>query len=394
MRALDGLTVLDLGQVYMGPYCGLLLQRLGADVIKIEPPQGDSVRSRAVGDTETTAFSLLNAGKRSVCLDLKDPADQAHLRTLARSADVVIENSAPGVAARLGITYDALATENPRIILASGRGYAPEGPNADLKAMDLTVQAMSGLLSVTGFPSGAPVKAGAAVADFLAGAHLAAAVLAALVQRGVTGRGQWVQVTMEDAIMPALTSNLAGYLDSDGLIQERTGNRHGGMAVAPYNVYPASNGWVAILALTDRHWQKLAEVIGRPDLAAPDTFGTARQRVLGMDAVDAAVGAWSESRTTADVHSAVQAAGLPSAPVRTLAEVVADARAHGGILRTLDGDSHEQWIFGSPLRLGDSPESTPERAPRLGEHTRAVLDESQTNRLSAGAAPSAPLASN
>jgi crotonobetainyl-CoA:carnitine CoA-transferase CaiB-like acyl-CoA transferase len=176
------LTVLDLGQVYLGPYCTLLMSRLGADIIKIEPPTGEPVRWRgAQVGVETSAFGLLNTGKRSLRLDLKSERGRDLFLQMAEDADVVVENFGPATLTRLGLGYDVLSERNPRLILASGRGYGPDGPYRDYLAMDLTVQAMSGVMATTGFADGPPLKAGPAVADFLGGIHLFGAIAAALV---------------------------------------------------------------------------------------------------------------------------------------------------------------------------------------------------------------------
>src|ERR1700722_5162755 len=195
-NALTGITVLDLGQAFMGPYCGMLLQRLGADVVKVEPLEGEPYRRpTARKKTEPIQFGLLNAGKRNLSIDLKNADGRRLFIELASTADVVIQNFAPETFDRL-IGVAALLEANPRLILASGSGYGSSGPYKSLRAMDLTIQAMSGVMATTGFPDGPPVQTGPSVVDFMGGAHLAAAVLGALVQRSVTGKGQHVEVAL------------------------------------------------------------------------------------------------------------------------------------------------------------------------------------------------------
>jgi crotonobetainyl-CoA:carnitine CoA-transferase CaiB-like acyl-CoA transferase len=374
--ALSGITVLDLGQAFMGPYCGLLLQRLGATVIKVEPLQGEPYRRPTVRKgTEPMQFGLLNAGKQSISLDLKSPEGRELFIDLARTADVVIQNYAPDTFDRL-IGVDALLEANPRLILASGSGYGSTGPYASLRAMDLTIQAMSGVMATTGFADGVPVRTGPSVVDFMGGAHLVAAVLAALVQRGVTGRGQHVEVALYDAILPTLSSNIGGYFDSDGEIPERTGNRHGGLAVSPYNAYETSDGWVAILCLHDRHWQAMCEVMGQPELGQDPALHSNAARAAAMQRVDAIVGAWTAPQTKAEAVSALNASGVPCAPVLSLEEVIHDPQvAARGILEHHTGPERDWWTLGSPLRLGDSP--APEHNPvaKLGEHSETLLAE-------------------
>ena len=208
MPAFDGVRVLELGQIYNGPYCGLLFAQLGADVIKVEPPGGEPLRFRSHDPVESHEFVMLNSNKRSVVLDLKTDAGRQALLDLVETADVLIENFAPGTMERLQLSPERLLAHNPRLVVASGKGYGSTGPYAHMSAMDITVQAMSGAASATGEPDGPPTKAGAAFVDFSGGIHLFAAISAALFQRERTGRGQIVEVSMHDTIYPMLASSL------------------------------------------------------------------------------------------------------------------------------------------------------------------------------------------
>lgn len=375
-RALDGVVVLDLGHIYLAPYCGLLLAHLGAEVIKVEPPAGDGLRRRGSG-SHSVAFHLLNAGKRSVRLDLKSAEGRELFLELVKTADIVCENYRRGVLERLGLGYAVLASVNPRVILARGRGFAPGGPHEDMPAMDVTVQAMTGVMSVNGFPDQPPVKAGIAAADFLAGTHLAGAVLAALFQRNRTGEGQEVEVAMQDALLPALASNLAGFIGSNGALPERTGNRHSGLGVCPYNVYAASEGWLAICCESDRHWFALCEAMGRDDLGSDPLLALNAGRVADMERVDAEIGLWIRPRRRDECVHILRQAGIPSAPVLSLAEVVTDPQIEfSGMLPVYDHPLHGPTrMFGNPMRLSDSARGLLEPSPELGEHTRLVLQE-------------------
>ena len=372
--ALDGILVLELGQIYAGPYCTHLLRSLGATVIKIEPFEGEPIRWRSSGQTSGQAFLMLNAGKKGVRLDLKKARGKQIFLDLVRQADVVVENFADGVLERLGIGWDVLHEIRPELVLASGRAYGRHPAAEGLRGMDVTVQALSGIVSCTGFHDGPPVKAGGAVADFAAGTHLAAAVLAALFQRERTGQGQHVEVAMQDAIVPTLTSNFAGLLESEGEFPERTGNRHGGLSICPYNVYPAANGWVAILCLRPKHWSDLCRVMDRPDLAADPLLATPAGRVQNMDQVDAAVTAWTSQLGQDDIFRLLQQADIPAAPVRQLREVLHDPVLRDrGMLADIGEGDRACTVLGSPLRLADSPVPPAWAAPMLGEHTVRVL---------------------
>src|SRR6201993_2059227 len=288
--AFDGVRVLELGQIYNGPYCGLLLAQLGAEVIKIEPPGGEPLRFRSHQQAESHEFVMLNSNKRSVVLDLKSDAGRQALLDLAGSADVLIENFAPGTMERLQLGPARLLEHKPRLIVASGKGYGSTGPYAHMSAMDITVQAMSGAAAATGEPDGPPTKSGASFVDFSGGIHLFGAISAALFQRERTGRGQIVEVSMHDTIYPMLASSLGGlHNHPDRELPERTGNRHSGMALAPYNIYEASDGHLAIICISERHWRALATALGRPWLVDDPRFRTEKDRVAHIDAVDEAV---------------------------------------------------------------------------------------------------------
>jgi formyl-CoA transferase len=373
-RALDGVTVLELGQIYNVPYCALLLANLGAEVIKIEPLSGEPARHRA-GGQDATPFVMLNSGKRGVCLNLKNERGRDLFLALAAQADVVVENYRAGTLEKLGLGFDVLHAANPRLVLASGRGFSRKGPHRSLAAMDLTVQAMSGVMSATGLPDQPPVKAGPAFADFLGGVHLLAAILAALLQREHSGQGQHVEVAMQDAVLPALASNLSALIDSEGALPERTGNRHGGLALCPYNTYPARDGWVAIFCATDRQWVSLCAVLDRPDLRDDASLATNPGRARRMAEVDAIVGDWTAARTRQECLAILGQAGIPAAPVLALKEVLQDEQiAASGMLRSVEHPRRGAMrVFSSPLDLGDSPLPDLPTAPGLGEHSRVVL---------------------
>ena len=378
-RPLDGIVVLDLGQVYGGPYCGLLLVHLGARVVKIEAPaRGEPLRS-GVGATATAdpfAFQLLNGGKQSVTLDLKSAEGREGFLALVRGADVVVENFAPGTTASLGVDYASVSAVNPRIVYASLKAYGEDTPSRELRGMDLTVQASSAAMSVNGFPEGPPMRCGPSLADFLGGTHLALGVLAALIERERTGRGQQVDVALQDAVIPALASNIAGWLTDPEHAPERTGNRHGGMRESPYNVYRTADGWVAILAISEPHWRSVAELVGREDLRDDPALASPSGRVGRIDEIDAAVSAWTERHSSAEVSAALQAAGVPASQVRTVAQLVAEelTRPAPMIQQGVGADHEPTYTLGAAVRLGNHPPRPAGAVPSLGEHTDTVLD--------------------
>ncbi len=375
--ALEGVFVLDLGQVYQGPYAGFLMAQAGATVIKIEPPRGEPVRQRArISKGNAVPFAMLNANKQNLSLNLKSPEGVEVLKALSAKADILIENYAPGVMDRLGVGYEVLSQINPRLVYGSATGYGLSGPDRDNLAMDLTIQAVSGIMSVTGFSDSPPVKAGPAMTDFISGVHLYAALVTALYDREKTGLGQLVEVSMLESVYPSLASNLAEVFNS-GAPAPRTGNRHGGLAEAPYNVYPASDGYVAIISVNEGHWVGLTQAMGRPELADDPRLKTVLDRLKHLDLTDQIVSDWSSTLTRKEITERCRRHKVPAAPVRDLLEVTKDAHLHArGMLRTIDHPEYgEILVHRSPLIYhgADTPEYVP--SVRLGENNSDILSK-------------------
>nr|BFE59245.1 hypothetical protein GCM10020063_037710 [Dactylosporangium thailandense] len=377
MSSLQGVRVVEVGQFYFGPYCTMLLARLGAEVVKVEAPEGDPYRRLvdAYGDGSSVQFQLVNAGKKVIRLDLKQPAGRDVLMRLVRDSDVLVQNLAPGAMDRFGLGWETLHAADPRLIMASGTGFGSFGPYSGEPAMDLTIQARTAIMSTTGFDDGPPVRTGPSVVDFLAASHLVAGILAALYHRERTGDGQHVEVALQDAVIPSLSSNIAGFVNSRGTMPERTGNRNGGLAVTPYNAYETDDGWIAILCPTDAHWRRLCGLMNDPEADA-ERFARLPDRNAGMDEVDAIVGRWTRTRSKAELREALRAANIPAAEVVTLAELMDDPHVEArGVLRKMH-DRQGDWLaFGSPLLLSESPVVEPVRAGRLGADTDAVLSD-------------------
>lgn len=372
--ALQGIRVLDLGQIYAGPYAGFLLAMAGADVIKIEPPQGEFLRARAAVSGGIIPFAMLNTNKRSATLNLKHGRGRELLLRMVRDADVLLENFAAGTLGRLGLSWDVLHAANPRLIYASATGYGRSGPYRDYPAMDLTIQAMAGVMSVTGFPDRPPVKAGPAIVDYMGGVNLYAAIMTALFQRERTGRGQQVEVSLQEAIYPTLSSNLGLLFAGKGT--QRTGNRHGGLASSPYNVYPTSDGYIAIICVSDLQWQTLTKVMGRPDLPNDPRFAALKDRVRNMDQIDAIIGAWTMTLTKEEAFRRLISEDVPSAPVRDLDEVINDQHMHErGMLHHVDHPQFGKLVLpSSPLKLHDAPELPRQESAALGTHNAQVYE--------------------
>jgi CoA:oxalate CoA-transferase len=334
---LSGITVIDLSHVYNGPYATFLMAMAGANVIKVEPFQGEHLRSRGDMGGAALPFAMLNSNKKPVTLNLKSEKGRQLLREMAARADILVENFAPGVMERLGIGPVHLQKINPRLIYGSSSGYGKDGPYRDYPAMDLVMQAMSGVINSTGFPDQPPVKSGAAICDFMAGIHLYGAIMTALYERERTGKGRVVEVSMQDATYCSLASNL-GMLHARGAdAPARTGNRHGGLGISPYNVYPTIDGYVVLNAPGDHHFRSILDVMGRPELKEDPRFVTRSTRVANFAAVDELIEGWTKTLTRNEIARRMLAAKVPCAPVRDLSEVMHDENMHArGSLQWID----------------------------------------------------------
>jgi CoA:oxalate CoA-transferase len=372
---LAGITVLDFGQIFQGPYATMLMAKAGANVIKIEPPGGEPLRRRAIaagGDT-TLPMAMLNANKRAVTLNLKSDTGKKLLKQMAAKADVLLENFSPGTLDGLGVGYDVLREVNPRLIYATGTGFGISGPDRDNLAMDFTIQAASGIMSVTGDPDGPPMKAGPTLVDFMGGIHLYAAVMTALLHRMTTGQGQLVEVAMQEAVYPTLASSY-DYHVRTGKVPPRTGNRQSGLSSAPYNAFQTKDGWVAIHVVTEGHWQNLLLAMGRPDLLDDPRFNTNAARTANMAQTEALVTAWTLGLGKAEVVAAAKHSKIPVAAVRDAVEVMNDPHMHErGMLQRIDHPSLGSIIVpNSPLRLHGADRVEPLPSPSLGQHNLEV----------------------
>jgi crotonobetainyl-CoA:carnitine CoA-transferase CaiB-like acyl-CoA transferase len=375
---LAGITVLDFGQIYQGPYATILMATAGATVIKIEPPRGEPLRRRvmAAGGDTTLPMAMLNANKKGVTLNLKSDRGKALLKQMAARADVLLENFSPGTMDDLGVGYEVLKAVNPRLVYATGTGFGISGPDRDNLAMDFTIQAASGIMSITGDPAGPPMKAGPTLVDFMGGIHLYAGVVTALFQRVATGEGQLVEVAMQETVYPTLASSY-DYFRRTGKAPPRAGNRQAGLSAAPYNAFQTSDGYVAIHVVTEEHWPKLLSAMGREDLLNDPRFKSHPERAAHMEETEAVVTAWTSTRTKVDVVATLKRARVPCAPVRNAMEVMNDAHMHArGMLQHVEHPSLGDVILpNSPLRLHGADRPDAVASPFLGQHNREVYGE-------------------
>ncbi len=373
---LTGITVLDFTRVLAGPYCTALLADLGADVIKVEPPHGDDYRH--IGpfhrDGSSALFEAINRGKRGIVLDLANDEHKAVAHALARKADVVVENFRPGVVAKLGVGYDALAALNPRLVYASISGFGQDGPNAARPAYDFILQAMTGIMAVTGDPSGSPMPVGEAIADISAGLFASWAILAGLVERQRTGHGRYIDVGMFDTMI-AMQPILVARLIATGQAPRRVGNTHA--LSAPFGVFRAADGDFVIAVLNEKLFVALAGTIGRPEISADARFASDSDRLAHEGELRAIIEAWSSQRNAAVAVATLVAAGVPACEVQDIGEALASEQARARPL--LQSVKHpalgELKVPEQPARFAGLQRGSGRPAPRLGEHTQEVLAE-------------------
>jgi crotonobetainyl-CoA:carnitine CoA-transferase CaiB-like acyl-CoA transferase len=372
-KLLDGIVVLDATQVMAGPYCAMLLSDMGARVIKVEPPDGDSTRAMAgARGGDSHAFGAVNRGKAGLVLDLAQEAGRDVFKRLARAADIVVENYRPGVMARLGLDYASLAAENPRLIYASISGFGQTGPDAGRGGFDLIAQGMTGIMSITGEADGPPTKAGIPVTDLGAGLFALAGILAALHWRTASGRGQHLDTSLFEAGLALSVWEATEYFSGRG-VPGRLGSAH--RMVAPYQAFRCSDGYINIGAANDRIFGRLAEVLGHPEWLGDARFVSATARVENRAALAALIEDVTVGRTRADWTEAFDAAGIPCGPILDYAEAFAHPQAAA---RTMTVPVQHPLLgevrnIGTPLKMSATPLDPSRRAPMLGEHTDDVL---------------------
>ena len=375
--SLAGITVLDLGQIYNGPYATFLMAMAGARVIKVESLMGETLRGRGETSAAAYPFMLLNQNKESLSIDLKTDQGKDIFRQLVTKADVVLENFSPNTMTKLGLSATSLLELNPALIYAAGSGYGRSGPHRDFQAMDLTVQAMSGVMSTTGYDGTPPLKAGVPLCDFFGGVHLYGAIVTALFERTTTGKGAIIDMAMQDTVLPNLASVLGAYYYFDQQVPARTGNQHSALTMSPYNVYEATDGHVSIICIRDGHWRGLLRAIGRAELLEDASLAKMSQRSERIADVDAIVSEFTQAHTRQEILDALQGEGVPTAMVRDVKEVLADEHMHErGTLRDIEHPVlGNVTLMNSAINVATGSRIEPKLPAQLGEQNDLVLSE-------------------
>ena len=375
---LSDLLIVDLSRVLAGPYATMVLADLGARVIKVEQPgKGDD--SRHIGPFspagQSAYFSSINRGKQSIALDLKALADRAVFEALLERADVVVENYRPGVMAKLGYGWEALHARYPRLIYAAASGFGHTGPDSGKAAYDMVVQAMGGIMSITGHPGGPPTRVGTSVGDITAGLFTVVGILSAVHHRAATGEGMFVDVAMLDGQIAILENAIARYAVT-GVAPGPLGARH--PSITPFAAYACADGHVVIAAGNDALWERLCEALGAPELKADPRFASNLSRTEHAEAVAAEIEARLRHLSAADALALCDAAGIPCGPLQDTAQALnhRQVRARNMVIETAFPDGQPLMAAGNPVKLsGYTDPTTRPKAPRLDEHRAAILKE-------------------
>jgi crotonobetainyl-CoA:carnitine CoA-transferase CaiB-like acyl-CoA transferase len=375
---LAGIKVIELARILAGPWAGQTLADLGADVIKVEAPEGDDTRRWGPpfiehnGERSAAYFHATNRGKRGITADFRTAEGQEIVRSLIGDADVLIENFKLGGLAKYGLDYDSLRAINPRLIYCSITGFGHSGPYAHRAGYDFIIQGMAGLMSVTGEPDGQPQKVGVAVTDVFTGVYAATAILAALVQRGRTGEGQHIDMALMDVATSVMANQSLNYLTS-GKAPQKMGNAHPNLA--PYAVFDCADGWIILAIGNDSQYQKLCDLLALPDMATDPKFTTNADRVANRAEMTARLTAATSQMTKADLLAACEAKGVPAGPINDLAETFADPQV---IARGLQIAPEGLPGVRSPFTFSGATLSLDRPAPTLGQHQALVLQRGKS----------------
>jgi crotonobetainyl-CoA:carnitine CoA-transferase CaiB-like acyl-CoA transferase len=373
--ALAGVRVLDVTQVMAGPFCAMQLCDMGAEVIKVEPPGGDSTRRMAgASGTDSASFNAVNRGKRGIVLDLKRADAQDAFRRLARRSDIVIENYRPGVMQSFGLDYQTLSADHPELIYASISGYGQTGPYASKGGFDLVAQGVSGLMSITGEPDGPPVKVGVPLTDLGAGLFALSAILAALYYRSRTGLGQHIDTSLVEAGVALSVWEATEYFSGAG-VPKAMGSAH--RMSAPYQAIRCADGFITLAAANDRLFAKLCELLGHREWSNDPDYADDTRRVRHRAKLAAAIETVTMAKPRSHWIAVFESNGLPCGPINNYEQVFADPHilARGMVVETEHPALGRLRALGSPVKMSRTPPNTGRRAPLLGEHTAEVLRE-------------------
>ncbi len=371
MTPLAGVQVVELARILAGPWAGQTLADLGADVIKVEAPEGDDTRRWGPpfitrdGDRSAAYFHATNRGKKSVIADFRKAEDRDFVRAMIADADVVIENFKLGGLAKYGLDYSSLAAINPGLIYCSITGFGQDGPYAHRPGYDYIIQGMSGLMSVTGEPDGQPQKVGVAVTDIFTGVYAATAILAALLHRGATGKGQHIDMALFDVATSVMANQAMNYLAS-GTAPMRMGNAHPN--IVPYSVFDCADGWIIIATGNDGQYRRLCNILKLDHLAEAPEYLTNADRVANRATLTAALTEKTRLWQKADLLTACEAGGVPAGPINDMGEVFADPQI---IARGMQIDCEGVPGVRSPMTFSGAELSTGAPSPKLGEHDAA-----------------------
>ena len=373
-QALSRFTVLDLTRVRAGPTCVRQLADWGANVIKIDAILEDAGGEQLGGPRHGADFQNLHRNKRAISLNLKDPKGQEVFHRLVKQADVVVENFRPDVKAKLGVDYESVKKINPRVVYGSISGFGQDGPYHKRPGFDQIAQGMGGLMSITGVPGEGPMRVGIPVADLTAGLFCAMGILTALLEREVSGEGQWVQTSLLQAQIFMLDFQAARWLmDKD--VAQQAGNDH--PTSIPTGVFKTSDGYINIATTGGRIWQRFAEAIGAPDLPNRPEYATAPDRSKNRKALNAEINKYTEKKSSETWVKEFNAAGVPCGPIYAIDQVFADAQVqHLGMAQHVPNDENRHiQLVGQPVTLSRTPSKMAARPPEFGEHTEEVLAE-------------------
>ncbi|PRR73144.1 CaiB/BaiF CoA transferase family protein [Neomoorella humiferrea] len=373
--SLNGIKVIDLTRVLAGPFCTMILGDLGADVIKIEAPEGDEARNFGpFVKGESAYFMSINRNKRSMVLNLKDPRGREILKELVRQADVLVENFRPGTTAKLGISYEELYPLNPRLIYASCSGFGQTGPYRGRPAYDIIIQAMGGIMSITGQPGGEPTRVGASIGDITAALFTVIGILAALAERERSGKGQYIDISMLDCQVAILENAIARYSVA-GEVPKPIGNRH--PSITPFTTLRTRDGYIVIAVGNDNLWRKFCEAVKRPDLIDDPRFKTNPLRTQNWDELYPILCSIFSEYTSEEALAVMEAAGVPCGPLQDVGQLFHDPQIrHREMVLPIEHPvAGSLWMAGTPLKLSRTPGKIARPAPTLGQDTYAILRE-------------------